>query len=101
MGRLDLFPSLRAQILIPPAVYAEVTSGGTGASDLAQATWLTIRSPIDAEAVTRLRHVARLDPGESEAIVLAGELGPDSSWTSTKVVRSPKRAECPSLARSA
>jgi predicted nucleic acid-binding protein len=61
--------------LIPPAVHAEVTRGGTGASDLIQASWLTVQAPSDVEAVANLRQIARLDPGESEAIVLAGEIG--------------------------
>jgi len=56
-------------------VYAEVTRGGTGAAVLVQATWLTVRAPSDVDAVAKLREISRLDPGESEAIVLAGELG--------------------------
>jgi predicted nucleic acid-binding protein len=75
VGRLDLLPSLHPQVLIPPAVHAEVTSGGTGALDLAQATWLTVRAPSDTATVARLRRISRLDAGEAEAIVLAGELG--------------------------
>jgi uncharacterized protein len=75
VGRLNLLPLLYSQILIPPAVHAEVTGTGTGANALAQAPWLMVRSPSDVEAVARLRTIARLDPGESEAIVLAGELG--------------------------
>jgi predicted nucleic acid-binding protein len=34
-----------------------------------------VQSPIDGEAIDRLRLTTRLDPGESEAIVLAGEVG--------------------------
>ena len=75
MGRLDLLPSLHPRILIPPAVHAEVTGGGTGALDLAQATWLTVQAPSDIAAVSSLRRVTRLDAGEAEAIVLAGEIG--------------------------
>jgi len=75
VSRLDLLPSLHPQILIPPAVYAEVTGGGTGSLDLARATWLTVRSPSNTEAVRRLRRTIRLDPGEAEAIVPAGEIG--------------------------
>jgi predicted nucleic acid-binding protein len=61
--------------LIPPAVHAEVTGGGTGALDLKQATWLAVRAPSDTAAVARLRRVTKLDDGEAEAIELAGELG--------------------------
>lgn len=75
MGRLDLLTSLYPRILIPHAVHGEVTRRGTGALVFAQATWLIVRSPSDVEDVSRLRGVAKLDPGESEAIVLAGELG--------------------------
>lgn len=75
MGQLDLLPALYPRVLIPPAVFAEVTTGGTGARDLAQATWLAVRSPGDAEAVARLRRGTRLDAGEAEAIELATELG--------------------------
>ena len=42
---------------------------------MAQATWLTVQAPSDADAVHELQVLVGLDPGESEAIALAAELG--------------------------
>jgi uncharacterized protein len=75
VGRLDLLPALFSTVLIPPAVHAEVATRGSGALDLARAPWLAVRQPADTSAVDELRRVVGLDPGESEAIVLAAELG--------------------------
>jgi predicted nucleic acid-binding protein len=74
VGRLDLLPALYDTILIPPAVHAEAAAQGSGAIDLAQAIWLTVQAPVDSAAVDELRR-SGLDDGESEAIVLADELG--------------------------
>lgn len=59
---------------MPPVVYAEVASRGSGELDLAQARWLTVQAPSDRDVVVELQNVG-LDPGESEAIALAVELG--------------------------
>ncbi|MFN8473987.1 MAG: DUF3368 domain-containing protein [Anaerolineae bacterium] len=75
IGRLDLFETLFGEIVVPPAVFAEVTRNPDlpGASDLEQGTWLVVRPVADEIAVQRLRFW--LDLGESEAIILSQELG--------------------------
>ena len=78
IGRLELLPALYYQVIIPEAVYEELTvSKGAlpPAIDLASEPWLTIATPKDQARVQRLRE--DLDPGEAEAIVLAIERGAD------------------------
>ena len=71
IGRLDLLRELYTEIVIPPAVHAEflVNAGQPRPS------WCIVVPPRDQTAVARLRQ--ELDPGEAEAIVLAGELHVD------------------------
>lgn len=73
--RLDLLEELFGAVVIPPAVYAEVTCNPNlpGAYVLEQASWLVVHEVSDQVAVQRLRFW--LDAGESEAIALAQELG--------------------------
>jgi uncharacterized protein len=74
IGRLQLLPSLYRQVLIPPAVYQELTAsrrGQAAAIDLVAEPWLIVASPTDQTRVRELRE--SLDPGEAEAIVLAIE----------------------------
>ena len=74
IGRLDLLPALYQQVIIPEAVYAELTVSKRDlppAIDLASEPWLTIAVPKDKARVQKLRE--DLDPGEAEAIVLAIE----------------------------
>ena len=72
IGRLELLASLYRQVLIPPAVHAELMASNlTPAMDLACNSWLTIAVPKDEQRVQDLRD--ELDPGEAEAIVLALE----------------------------
>ena len=60
------------EIVIPPAVRHEVTTQGAGATELARASWLSVRRLSDPSAAQRLGR--GLDPGEAEAIALAVEL---------------------------
>lgn len=60
------------EIIIPPAVRAEVVSRGAGATELAEASWVTVRQVSDPSAVQRLGR--GLDAGEAEAIALTVEL---------------------------
>jgi len=65
---------LYKQVLIPSAVYQELTASKGDlppAIDLASQTWLIVAAPIDQERVRELRE--NLDLGEAEAIVLAIE----------------------------
>lgn len=71
IGQLTLLPRLYTHILIPPAVWEEVTiqgSGLPGALEVSQATWLSIQSP-PSQLVTSLHLL--IDKGEAEAIALA------------------------------
>jgi predicted nucleic acid-binding protein len=74
IGRLELLPALYHQVIIPEAVYEELTVSKADlppAIDLSSEPWLTIATPKDQARVQKLRE--DLDPGEAEAIVLAIE----------------------------
>lgn len=64
IGRLDLLPALVDPIFAPTAVNHEF--GSTPA-------WMKVEHPVDTGMVAALRLL--VDPGESEAIVLAYEKG--------------------------
>lgn len=64
IGRLDLLPALLDPVVIPYAVNREF---GT------QLAWMKVEQPTDVGMVAALRLL--VDPGESEAIVLAYEKG--------------------------
>lgn len=69
--QLDLLPQLYQQVLIPPAVWEEVTIKGVGlpgAQAVSQVTWLTIQPPEPGILEPLLILV---DRGEAEAIALA------------------------------
>jgi predicted nucleic acid-binding protein len=76
-GRIELLREFYGEVLVPPAVWAEVTSAGTrpGAEEARsarQAGWLQLRAPASAPLVRQLQRT--LDAGEAEAIALATEL---------------------------
>ena len=78
IGRLELLRQTTDVVHIPEAVFEEVVQKGAGrpgSAELAQADWVRRRTVRDVASVDRLR--ARLGRGESEAIVLAKELGAD------------------------
>jgi predicted nucleic acid-binding protein len=71
IGRLDLLKQLYQQVLIPPAVWDEVTvkgKGMPGADAVARLTWLEIRKP-EPQVLQPLSIL--VDPGEAEVIALA------------------------------
>lgn len=73
LGRLDLFHSLYGEVLVPPAVWHELETGGQrpgGRADLGLAPWIKIATPA---AAASLALSADLDRGEAEVIALAGE----------------------------
>ena len=77
IGELDLLRLLYGQVLVPPSVEAEVLAGGrggTGRSELQEASWLHIVSLQDPNRADLL---ADLDRGEAEVIALAQELNAD------------------------
>lgn len=76
IGRLALLRQLYREILIPPAVHAELQAGSlrAGGAELLQAlndAWLNVADSADipAAACAELKQV--LDVGEAEAIALA------------------------------
>ena len=75
--QLPLLPKLFKEIIVPNAVWDEVTvkgKGSPGANEVKEAKWIKIKS-VDSSSV---EHVALLlGQGEAEAIVLAESL-PDS-----------------------
>ena len=76
--KTEFLPQLYGDIVIPPAVREEVIGTDKerkGAETLASAEWLHTVPVSNQMGVTFLRE--RLDAGESEAIVLALELGAD------------------------
>jgi uncharacterized protein len=77
-GQLELLRGLYTQIVIPNAVFDEITVAGAGepgAREVAEALWIKRQPASNAPLVTALR--LELDAGEAEAIALAVESGAD------------------------
>jgi len=75
IDRLDLLHSLFATILIPPTVYAELTTGNHPATiAVPAATWNETRPVQQVERIAQLLQTPGLDRGECAAIALAEEL---------------------------
>jgi len=74
IGHLDLLHDLFSNIILPPAVKAEIIDE-TSAAAVAAAAWISVQHVHDALAVQLLRE--ELDAGESEAVVLAKEISAD------------------------
>ena len=78
VGQLDLLRQLYEKVLIPQAVYRELTSGGStqpGATEVQTLEWIETRAVANRALVTALQ--MELDEGEAEAIALAKELAAD------------------------
>lgn len=75
LSRLDLLATLFDQVLVPPAVDLELRSppGNLPIIDVRAMTFVQIKAPSDQQKVRELRR--DLDPGESEALALALEMG--------------------------
>lgn len=76
IGRLDLLNLLFDKVTIPPAVHQEILALSQFSVSLEEyhhATWIRLVVPQDQSAVNELK--TELDAGESEAIILAKELG--------------------------
>jgi hypothetical protein len=74
IGRLNLLERLFGQIVIPEAVYSELTTNVAFAAEVCQieeCSFINRVSVSDNRSVDMLRRVAGLDLGESEAIVYA------------------------------
>jgi hypothetical protein len=75
VGQLDLLRQLYQQVVIPPAVYAEIKRIGADhpvVRAIETAAWITTQPAVNQTAVASLR--LELDEGEAEAIALALEL---------------------------
>ncbi|MFM5887270.1 MAG: DUF3368 domain-containing protein [Dolichospermum sp.] len=75
INQLHLLQQLYGTVLIPEAVYQELTDPDflvAGAKEVQTFTWIQIRAVEDRTMVKALS--SELDPGEAEAIVLALEM---------------------------
>jgi predicted nucleic acid-binding protein len=70
-NKLHLLGDLYGEIVIPPAVATELERNGLPVTPL----WTRVVAAQNQDQVERLRE--QLDPGEAEAIVVAGELVAD------------------------
>ncbi len=76
IGQFSLLERLFGKILIPPMVFAEVSRGELSASPWFAAQQAGFIVPTVLQADPRLDIVRlQIDPGESEAILLADQLG--------------------------
>lgn len=74
MGHLDILKHLYGKVLIPNAVYMELTANEkfvAEASRVMDSDFLEVEKVDNEVAVTILQEVSGLDAGESEAIVMA------------------------------
>jgi len=74
IGQLDLLRHLYGEVIIPPAVKAEVLAGGPGSigvAELQEANWIRTLPMQDPRRADLL---SDLDRGEAEVIALAQEL---------------------------
>jgi uncharacterized protein len=88
IGHLDLFRQLYSEILIPQAVFNEITSVGNtdvSATVIPTLSWIKTRSVTNRELVSQLK--VELDPGEAEAIALAVELNADRLFMDERLGR--------------
>ncbi len=75
IGEISLLQQIYSKVLIPPAVYSELTRLPTlqpTMISLLSAGWLEIQAPTNLQLLDTLNQI--LDPGEAEAITLAVEL---------------------------
>ena len=78
IGRLNLLHDLFGQVAVPLAVYNEIAvigKGKQGHDELDKADYIHVKEIQNVFAANLIR--SRLDYGEAEAIVLAGELKAD------------------------
>jgi predicted nucleic acid-binding protein len=75
LNRVDLLATLFDQVLVPPAVDVELRSPPSDLPfvDVRQFAFVLIQAPSDLKKVGEFKRV--LDPGESEALALALEVG--------------------------
>ena len=77
---LNLLPQLYTHVILPEAVYIELTNVSnpvSGTVEVQSAEWIEIKQVVAYQVVERLQNEVKLDRGESEAIALALELNAD------------------------
>jgi uncharacterized protein len=77
-GQLELLHGVYTQIIVPDAVFDEITVAGAGepgAREITDAVWVKRQAAGNAPLVAALR--IELDAGEAESIALAVEIGAD------------------------
>lgn len=75
-GRLELLEKLYQTVVMPEAVYDELTNNNNyeeERKELEKCSFLSIEKVHNVESVQILRNVTGLDAGESESLVLYGE----------------------------
>lgn len=80
IGRIGLLEKLFGQVMIPQAVYNELTVDERfkqEAEQIEQSPFIIVKAVKNAGAVNVLKRATGLDQGESEAIVLTDELNAD------------------------
>ena len=80
LERLELLEKIFGQVIIPNAVYEELTANQKYLSEakvIDDCSFLKRGEVSDRQAIKILREVVGLDAGESEAIALADEQGAD------------------------
>lgn len=77
IGRLDLLPALYGRIVVPQAVFAEITvdERAPGAVEFREANWVSVHEVSNRALVDSL--FLELDSGEAEAIACAVETQAD------------------------
>jgi uncharacterized protein len=80
ISHLHLLQLLYSRVLIPAAVYQELTDIDPpvpGTVEVQALPWIEVRAVDDYRMVQQLQTEGQLDPGESEAIMLALEMKAD------------------------
>lgn len=76
VNHLDLLPQLFGQVIIPQGVFLELQEGQHPAATLVKdLSWLKVVVVQNRQEVEILQQLSKLDLGESEAIILAEEIG--------------------------
>lgn len=79
-GRLELLEKMYQTVVIPEAVYVELTSNNdyeAERKEIESCAFLSVEKVHNVESVRILRDVTGLDAGESESLVLYGEIKAD------------------------
>lgn len=81
INRIDLLEKLFGEVFIPEAVFHELTTNNAFANEaeiVKASSFLKVKTVQNQQSLSILQAVSGLDDGESEAIILAGELGSDA-----------------------